>query len=127
MVEADVTTKLSDDGTTLGIFLYHSDEDARFKAEEVLYQEGAQFTAYPSCDLPPVIPGSGVLVEDVTVSLWVGPLYLVAPLGLPHRELKAAVRAVLFAVRKPYDARDETKRNLLAATLPLRVLEREAT
>lgn len=123
--EVDATTVLSDDGVTLEIFLYHADPAGRSKAEETLYRAGAQFVPYPSEQLP-LPTGSGrALIEDVTVSVQVGPLLLIAPLELPARELKAVERAVLYVLREPYDRTNKTKGNLLAATLPLDVTERE--
>jgi hypothetical protein len=122
-VKVEVNTVLQGDGSTLGAFLYHPEPDGRVKAETVLYEEGAQFVVYPHVlDLAPV--EGTALVADFTLTISVGPLYVISPLEVPADAVRAAKRVSLYLLREPFRAGDRTEKTVLAASLPLDILER---
>lgn len=119
----EVSTVLQGDGSTLGAFLYHPEPDGRVKAETVLYEEGAQFVVYPHVhDLAPV--EGTALVADSTLTITVGPLYVISPLEIPADAVKSAKRVALYFLCEPFQAGDRTEKTILAASLPLDILER---
>lgn len=122
-VKVEVNTVLQGDGSTLGAFLYHPEADGRVKAETVLYEEGAQFVVYPHVhDLAPV--AGTALVADSTLTISVGPLYVITPLEVPAEAVQAVKRVALYLLREPFRAADRTEKTVLAASLPLDILER---
>lgn len=121
--EVEVSTLLLNDGATLGAFLYHPDPDGRIEAETVLYREGASFIIYPHVADIARINGSA-LVADSTLTIAVGTLYVVTPLEVSSREIEAAKRVALYLFREPFEAGDRTEKTVLAASMPLDILER---
>lgn len=122
-VEVEVNTVLQGDGSTLAAFLYHPEPDERVKAETVLYEEGAQFVVYPHVHDLASVAGTA-LVSDSTLSIAVGPLYVISPLEVPADAMKSAKRVALYLLREPFRAGDRTEKTVLAASLPLDILER---
>lgn len=121
--EVEINTVLMGDGSTLGVFLNHSNPDEQVKAEMVLHEEGAQFVVYPHVVDLAFVNGTA-LVADATLMITVGSMYLVGPLGVPTDALKSIKRVALFSLRDPFRAGDRSEKTVLAASLPLDVLER---
>lgn len=120
--EVDVRTVLLDDAT-LGVFLYHPDPDGRIEAEAVLFGEGAEFIVYPHVSDIAHVNGSAI-IADSTLAIAIGELYVIAPLEVSSRGIRAAKRVALHLLREPYTAGDQTEKTVLAASLPLDILER---
>jgi len=124
LTEVDATTLLLDEGASLGVFLFQHDPEGRLKSEAALYKQGAQFVAYPGGSVPRI---KGIaFVDGPTLTVFVDPLYVVCPLGVPAHAMQSVRRVALFLLREPFEADGGIEKNVLAASMPLDILEREA-
>lgn len=121
--EIDLHTTLGDDGKSLGVFLYAEGVDRRTRLKARLHDHGADYTSYPSGPTPPEINGS-VIVTDGTLTLFAGPLYVVGPIEVMPFDLSDVKQAHIFVLDAPFNVEDRTRKTLIAATVPLEILER---
>lgn len=111
---------VSDDRSTLGVFLYIEDEARRSDLRALLRSEGAGYVGYPRGDRPAQVAGR-IVVSDTSVTVLIGKYFIVCPMAIPTLGLKAAQTALYFT-EQPFDIEDKGDASLLAATLTLDVL-----
>jgi hypothetical protein len=121
-VEIDMYKMLSDDGSTLGVFLYLADAGQRSDLQDFLVREGAQFGTYPCGDLSGPICGGRVMVTSTSLTVLIRELFITAPMETSLREADAE-RAAVFVLDRPFDPDDKEERVVLSANLPLEVFE----
>lgn len=114
----EINLRLSDDEQLLGIFVHHPDPDGRFTLERLLIDLGADVTTYPHGAVPPGIEGTAV-VANSTISVHVGPLYVIGAMDIPTDRAALAKHAVLYVTPKPFRETDRNEKQLVAATLSL--------
>lgn len=126
MEELDLHTRLSDCGNELGIFLYSGNPNCRSNLKHCLFDVGGAFVDYPESARPDPAQGQ-VVVAETTVSVFMGPLHIIGALEVPSAALEAVKQTTVFVLDEPFDQYDNTEKVLMAATVPLDILEREKT
>ncbi|MCP9209658.1 hypothetical protein [Streptomyces cucumeris] len=122
MIEIDMTAVLSDDESGLAVFLYCRTEEDRARIRLLLEAQGAEYVMHPGDVHPARIDGS-VVVARTAITVFTGPLYVMGEHEL-QGDLGAVKQATLLVLDEPFNANDESEKAVLAATLPLEILER---
>lgn len=126
MEHLDLHTRLSDCGNELGIFLYSGNPKSRSNLKRCLFDIGGAFVDYPESARPDPAQGQ-VVIEETVINVFMGPLHIVGALEVPSAALEAVKQATVFILDDPFDLHDHTEKVLMAATVPLDILEKEKT
>lgn len=117
-------TRLSDCGRELGVFLYSADPDQRRSLCGHLRVLGATEVSFPGAGRARAVPGRMEVVRG-TAHLTFGPVVIVGALEVPTVRLENVSQATVFVLDDPFAPNSRNGKILMAATVPLKLPERE--